>query len=356
MDLQIFWFVTLAVLFVGFLVLEGFDFGVGMLMAVFGRSAAARASEATGNRPDPEKHRRAVLNTIGPVWDGNEVWLITAAGAMFAAFPAMYATLFSGLYLPLLAILVAMIVRVCAIEWRGKVDDPTWRRRADIAIAVGSWVPAVLWGVTFAALLRGLPVDAEQQIALGLGDVLNPYTVLGGLATCGLFLLHGAVFVMLKTEGSVRTDARRYAVRLALPVTAVLTAFGLWTQLAYGTHWTWLVLGFAVVCQLGVVMVVLSDGGDGLAFAGTAAVVIAVVVLIFGSLYPNLIPSTLDPAWSLTIHNASSSAYTLKIMTWAALLVTPLVLAYQGWTYWVFRQRISAERIPDPAGLSPRIP
>jgi cytochrome bd ubiquinol oxidase subunit II len=349
MNLQIFWFVTLAVLFVGFLVLEGFDFGVGMLMGFFGRSAARDSR-------DPEKHRRAVLNTIGPVWDGNEVWLITAGGAMFAAFPGMYATMFSGLYLPLLAILVAMIVRVCAIEWRGKVNDPTWRRRADIAIAVGSWVPAVLWGVTFASLLRGLPVDADHQIALRFGDVLNLYSILGGLATCGLFLLHGAVFVTLKTEGTVRNDARRYAVRLVLPVTAILLAFGLWTQLAYGTHWTWLVLGFAVVCQLSVVMLVLTDGGDGMAFSSTAAVIIAVVVLIFGCLYPNLIPSTLDPAWSLTIENASSSAYTLKIMTWAALVVTPLVLVYQGWTYWVFRQRISADRIPDPAGLSPRIP
>ena len=356
MDLQIFWFITLAVLFVGFLVLEGFDFGVGMLMAPLGRAGSARVSETTGRHGDPEKHRRAVLNTIGPVWDGNEVWLITAGGAMFAAFPGMYATMFSGLYLPLLAILFSMIVRICAIEWRGKVDDPQWRRWADIGIAVGSWVPALLWGVVFAALLRGLPVDADHQIDLGLSDVLNPYTVLGGLSTCGLFLLHGAVFIALKTEGSVRTDARRYAARLALPVTAVLATFGLWTQLSYGNDWTWLVLGVAVVCQLSVVMLVLSDGGDGWSFAMTTVVVIAVVTLIFGCLYPNLIPSTLDPAWSLTIRNASSTPYTLKIMTWAALIVTPLVLAYQGWTYWVFRQRISAERIPDPAGLSPRMP
>ena len=359
MDLQIFWFVTLAVLFVGFLVLEGFDFGVGMLMWFFGRSAARAdgASTATaGGTADPEKHRRAVLNTIGPVWDGNEVWLITAGGAMFAAFPGMYATMFSGLYLPLLAILVAMIVRICAIEWRGKVDDPVWRRRADIAIAVGSWVPAALWGVIFAALLRGLPVDADQQIALGIGDVLNPYTLLGGITTCGLFLLHGAVFVSLKTEGTVRANARRYAIRLAAPVTVALAVFGLWTQLAHGTDWTWLVLGFAVVAQLTAVMLVLADAGDGFAFASTTAVVVAVVTLVFGCLYPDLIPSTLDPAWSLTIENASSSAYTLKIMTWAALVVTPVVLVYQGWTYWVFRQRISAERIPDPAGLSPRIP
>ena len=349
MNLQIFWFITLAVLFLGFLVLEGFDFGVGMLMAFFGRSAARSGG-------DPEKHRRAVLNTIGPVWDGNEVWLITAGGAMFAAFPAMYATMFSGLYLPLLAILFAMIVRICAIEWRGKINDPHWLRWADIGIAVGSWVPAVLWGVAFAALLRGLPVDANQQIDLGFGDVLNPYTLLGGAATCGLFLFHGAVYLTLKTAGTVRTEARRFAMRLAVPVTVVVAVFGVWTQLAYGSSWTWLVLGLAVVCQLGAVALVLTDGSDGWAFALTAGVITAVVALLFGSLYPNLIPSTLDPAWSLTIENASSAPYTLKIMTWAGVIMTPLVLAYQAWTYWVFRQRISAERIPDPAGLSPRIP
>ncbi len=349
MDLQTFWFIILAALFLGFLVLEGFDFGVGMLMAVFGRAAANDTGAS-------EKHRRAVLNTIGPVWDGNEVWLITAGGAMFAAFPGMYATMFSGLYLPLLAILVSMIMRICAIEWRGKIDDPNWRRWADIGIAVGSWVPAVLWGVAFAMLLRGLPVDADHQIRLSIGDVLNPYTLLGGLATCGLFLFHGAVFVALKTAGAVRDDAVRFSVRLAMPVTVLVAAFGVWTQLAHGKDWTWLVLGVAVVAQLGAVMLVWSRGGDGWAFAATATVIAAVVVLLFGCLYPNLIPSTLDPSWSLTIHNASSTGYTLTIMSWAAVLVTPLVIAYQAWTYWVFRQRISAERIPDPAGLSPRLP
>lgn len=346
MDLQTFWFIILAVLFVGFLVLEGFDFGVGMLMAVFGRTS-------TG---DPDKHRRAVLNTIGPVWDGNEVWLITAGGAMFAAFPGMYATMFSGLYLPLLAILVSMIMRICAIEWRGKINDPNWRRWADIGIAVGSWVPALLWGVAFAMLLRGLPVDADHQIHLSIGDVLNPYALLGGLATCGLFLFHGAVFIALKTEGAVRDDAVKFSARLALPVTVVVAGFGLWTQLAHGKDWTWLVLGVAVVAQLGAVMLVWSRGGDGWAFAATASVITAVVVLVFGCLYPNLIPSTLNPAWSLTIHNASSTPYTLTIMSWAAVLVTPLVIVYQAWTYWVFRKRISADRIPDPAGLSPRLP
>jgi cytochrome d ubiquinol oxidase subunit II len=344
--LQGFWFIALAVLFVGFFVLEGFDFGVGMLMEFFGR----RAPDG-----DAEQHRRAALNTIGPVWDGNEVWLITAGGAMFAAFPGMYATLFSGLYLPLLAILVAMIVRVCAIEWRGKIDDPNWRRTADVAIAVGSWVPAVLWGVAFSALVRGLPVNADKQIQLSVFDLLNPYTLLGGLATAGLFAFHGAVFARLKTEGPMRDDAARFAGRLAVPVTAVVAVFGIWTQLAHGNDWTWLVLGIAVVAQLSAVMLVWSHGGDGWAFGCTAVVVASVVALLFACLYPNLIPSTLNPDWSLTIQNASSSPYTLRIMTWAGLIFAPLVIAYQAWTYWVFRQRISAKAIPASIGLAPRL-
>ncbi|MDR3660310.1 MAG: cytochrome d ubiquinol oxidase subunit II [Mycobacterium sp.] len=344
MALQQLWFIILAVLFLGFFVLEGFDFGVGMLMEFFGRAADG----------DPEPHRRAALNTIGPVWDGNEVWIITAGAAMFAAFPGMYATLFSGLYLPLLAILLAMIVRVVAIEWRGKIDDPKWRQWADVAIAVGSWVPAVVWGVAFATILRGLPVDAHHQIQLSAGDVLNPYSLLGGLATAGLFAFHGAVFVTLKTQGVVHDDARRFATKLTIPVTAIVAGFGIWTQIAYGNDVTWIALGVAVVAQLSAVRLVWTRRADGWAFLATATVVAAVVVLLFSCLYPNLIPSTLNPAWSLTIHNASSSPYTLKVMTWAALIFTPLVIGYQAWSYWVFRQRISAERIPAPIGLARR--
>ena len=344
MGLQEFWFVLLAALFLGFFVLEGFDFGVGMLMAPLGRVA----------KGDPDQHRRAVLNTIGPVWDGNEVWLITAGGAMFAAFPGMYATVFSGLYLPLLAILFAMILRIVAIEWRGKIDDPAWRTWADRGIAAGSWVPAVLWGVAFASLLRGLPVDADHHIDLSFGDVLNPYTLLGGLATAGLFAFHGAVFIMLKTTGVVRTDAIRFSTRLVVPVTLAVAGFGLWTQLAHGKDWTWLVLGVALVAQLAAGMLVWGKGGDGWAFSCTAIVVAAVVVLLFGSLFPNLVPSTLNPDWSLTIYNASSTPYTLRIMTWAGLIFAPLVIAYQAWTYWVFRKRISADAIPAPAGLTRR--
>ena len=344
MALQELWFVVMAGLFLGFFVLEGFDFGVGMLMPMFGRVA-------TG---DPERHRRAALNTIGPVWDGNEVWLITAGGAMFAAFPDWYATLFSGLYLPLLLILVSMILRVVAIEWRGKIDDPGWRKWADRGIAVGSWVPAVLWGVAFAALVQGLPVDADKQLRLGLHDLVNAYTLLGGLATAGIFLLHGAVFVALKTDGTIRTDALRFATRLSLPAAAAAAGFMWWTQREHGKSWTWIVLIVAGLALAGAIVRVWSHSGEGWAFAYTTVVVAGLVVLLFGSLYPNLVPSTLNPDWSLTVDNASSSPYTLTIMSWAALVFAPLVMAYQGWTYWVFRQRISADRIPAPVGLARR--
>ncbi len=344
MALQELWFGVIAVLFLGFFILEGFDFGVGMLMEPFGRVGSG----------DPEIHRRAALNTIGPVWDGNEVWLITAGAGMFAAFPGWYATVFSTLYLPLLAILFGMIVRAVAIEWRGKIDDTKWRALADVGIAVGSWLPAVLWGVAFSILVRGLPVDANGHIHLSIGDVLNAYTLLGGLATAGLFLLYGAVFVALKTSGTIRDDAHRFAVRLSLPVTGLIAAFGLWTQLAHGKNWTWLVLGVAVVAQLAAVTLVWRRASDGWAFASTAVVVAAVVILLFGVLYPDLVPSTLNKQWSVTIYNASSTPYTLKIMTWVTAFFAPLTVVYQAWTYWVFRQRISTDRIPPSIGLARR--
>ena len=344
MGLQELWFGIIAVLFLGFFILEGFDFGVGMLMEPFAHVGIG----------DPESHRRAALNTIGPVWDGNEVWLITAGAAMFAAFPGWYATVFSTLYLPLLAILFGMILRVVSIEWRGKIDDPKWRAWASFGIAAGSWLPAVLWGVAFAILVRGLPVDADGHVHLSTGDVLNAYTLLGGLATAGLFLFYGAVFVALKTSGSIHDDAYRLAVWLSLPVTALVAGFGLWTQLAHGKDWTWLVLAAAVVAQLAAIVLVWRRISDGWAFACTALVVAAVVVLLFGALYPNLVPSTLDEQWSVTIYNASSTPYTLKIMTWVTAFFAPLTVVYQAWTYWVFRQRISAERIPPPTGLARR--
>ena len=351
MGLQEIWFILVAVLFLGFFILEGFDFGVGMLMEPLARMGRGAGADAV----TLDKRRRAALNTIGPVWDGNEVWLITAGGAMFAAFPGWYATVFSGLFLPLLAILVSMILRIVAIEWRGKIDDPTWRKRADLGIAIGSWAPAILWGVAFASLAHGLPVDADAQIHLTFTALLNPYTLLGGLATGGLFLLHGAAFLALKTEGDIRTDALRVARLLSLPVTGLVAVFGIWTQLAHGKTWTWAVLAIAVVAQLTAIALLHKGTRDGWAFVSTTLVVTAVIVLLFGALFPNLVPSTLNPDWSLTIYNASSSPYTLKIMTWAAAIFAPLVILYQAWTYWVFRQRISADRIPDPIGLPGRV-
>jgi cytochrome bd ubiquinol oxidase subunit II len=344
MALHQLWFGVLAALFLGFFILEGFDFGVGMLMEPLARVG-------TGN---PELRRRTALNTIGPVWDGNEVWLITAGAAMFAAFPGWYATVFSSLYLPLLAILFGMIVRAVAIEWRGKIDDPQWRRWADVGIAAGSWLPAVLWGVAFAVLVHGLPVDSDHQVHLSVADVLNAYTVLGGLATGGLFLFYGAVFVALKTSGQLHDDVFRFAVWLSLPVMGLVAGFGVWTQLAHGKTWTWLVLAVAVVAQAAAVALVIAQAREGWAFLCTGVVVAAVVILLFGALYPNLVPSTLDPRWSVTISNASSTPYTLKIMTWAATIFVPLTMVYQGWTYWVFRQRISADRLPPAAGLARR--
>ena len=342
MGLQELWFILIAVLFTGYFVLEGFDFGVGMLMPLLGRSKNGSA--------DNDTRRRVVLNTIGPVWDGNEVWLLTAGGAMFAAFPEWYATLFSGFYLPLLLILVALIVRVCAIEYRGKIDDATWRSRWDWGIILGSWVPAILWGVAFANIVRGVAIDENRQVVSGFFDLLNPYALLGGATTAIVFALHGAVFIALKTSDEVHEDAVKLASRLSIPTVVVAGAFVLWTQLAYGKGWTWILVGVAAAALLGVVALT-AVAREGWAFVLTTVAVVGAVVLLFACLYPNVMPSTISDAYSLTIHNASSSPYTLKVMTWAAVIVTPVVLLYQGWTYWVFRQRISTKHIPPSIGL-----
>jgi cytochrome d ubiquinol oxidase subunit II len=343
MGLQELWFFIIAALFLGFLVLEGFDFGVGMLMAPLGMVGEG----------DSENRRRAALNTIGPVWDANEVWLITAGAAMFAAFPIWYATLFSALYLPLLAILFGMILRIVGIEWRGKIDEQRWRSYADAGVALGSWLPAILWGVAFAVIVRGLPIGPDHRVHLSIGDVLNPYTLSGGLATCALFLFYGTTFVALKTEGPVRTDAFRFARVLTVPVLVLVGGFGLWTQLAHGKLWTWVALA-AAVAALAAAVALMWSRREGWAFTATVVVVAAVAALLFGSMYPDLLPSTIDPQWSVTIYNGSSTPYTLTIMSWASLTLLPLVLIYQGWTYWVFRQRVSADRMPAPIGLSRR--
>ncbi|MGK5672879.1 cytochrome d ubiquinol oxidase subunit II [Micromonospora sp. URMC 106] len=331
MELTTIWFLLVAVLFTGYFILEGFDFGVGMLLPVLGRD---------------DRERRVLINTIGPVWDGNEVWLITAGGAMFAAFPEWYATLFSGFYLPLLLILLALIARGVAFEYRHKRPEASWKRRWDTAIFVGSVVPAVLWGVAFANILRGVPLDADHEYVGGLFDLLNPYALLGGATTAALFVTHGAVFVALKTVGDVRERAGALAVRLGVATAVLAVAFLAWTLTIRSS-------ATAVVFAVGAALALL--GGlaaarvrrEGWAFTGTAVAIGLAVATLFAALFPNVLPSTADAAGTLTATNAASTPYTLKIMTWVAVVFTPIVLAYQGWTYWVFRKRIGVAHIPQ---------
>ena len=336
MELTTVWFVLIAILWTGYLVLEGFDFGVGMLIPIIGRDDA---------------ERRVVINTIGPVWDGNEVWLLTAGGATFAAFPEWYATLFSGFYLPLLLILLALIVRAVAFEYRGKINSPVWRARWDVGIGFGSWLPSILWGVAFANIMRGVAINADAQYTGGFWALLNPYALLGGLTTLLLFLTHGAVFLALKTDGTVRARAGALAAKLSIATLVVAGGFTVWTQLAYSVTWTWAAVAVAALALVGVV-VTTAHRREGWAFVLSALAILAAVVLIFGSLYPDVMPSTTDPAYSLTVTNASSTHYTLTVMTWVAAVLTPVVVAYQAWTYWVFRKRISTAQIPAHTGLT----
>lgn len=344
MELTVIWFVLIAVLWTGYLVLEGFDFGVGMLLPVLGNRSRFGPERA-------EKRRRVLLNSIGPVWDGNEVWLLTAGGATFAAFPEWYATLFSGFYLALFLILVALIVRVCAFEWRPKINSDRWRAGWDAMLIVGSYLPSLLWGVAFANLVRGVPIDADGHYTGTLFTLLNPYALLGGLVTLSVFLLHGAVFLALKTSGEVRADAGALAHKLAPVTLAIAAAWAVWTQLAYGKAWTWVVVAVAAGLLIAVLPATRARR-EKPAFVLTSLTIVAAVVLIFGTLFPNVMPSTTDPAFSLTIDNASSTDYTLGVMTWVAVILTPVVLVYQGWTYWVFRQRLSVTQIPAPKGLT----
>ncbi|GAB3353822.1 cytochrome d ubiquinol oxidase subunit II [Micromonospora halotolerans] len=331
MELTTIWFLLVAVLFTGYFVLEGFDFGVGMLLPVLGRD---------------DRERRVLINTIGPVWDGNEVWLITAGGAMFAAFPEWYATLFSGFYLPLLLILLALIARGVAFEYRHKRPEAAWKRRWDRAIFWGSAVPAVLWGVAFANILRGVPLSADHEYAGGLLDLLHPYALLGGVTTLGLFLTHGAVFLALKTAGDIRERAGALAVKLGVGTAVVAVVFLAWTLSIRSSAAAVVLAGGAALALLAGVAAA-RVRREGWAFTGTAVAIALAVATLFAALFPNVLPSTLDAAGTLTATNAASTPYTLKIMTWVAVVFTPIVLAYQGWTYWVFRKRIGVQNIPQ---------
>ena len=330
MTLPEFWFLLIGFMFASYFLLEGFDFGVGALLPILGKDDIGR---------------RVMINTIGPVWDANETWLVLAAGALFAAFPAWYATAFSAAYLPLLIILGALIVRGLAFEFRGKKDDAQWRRQWDRCIVLGSIVVPFLWGVFFANLVRGLPIDARGDYAGGILDLFSPYTMLGGLVVLAMFVTHGAIFLTLKTSGGIRHDAQELGTRLAV-VTAILSAVFLsWTIASDGDARS-AVLAIAVVAGAAGADVANARGRDGIAFLLTAGAIVLLVATYFSLLYPNVMPSTMDPANNLTIANASSSPYTLTLMSWVAVLVVPFVLAYQAWSYWVFRKRLSRDHIP----------
>jgi len=326
------WFIAIAALWTGYLLLEGFDLGVGMHMLVSARN---------------DVQRRVMLNAIGPVWDGNEVWLITAGAATFAAFPLWYASLFSTLYIPLTLVLLGLIFRAVAIEYRGKGHTQRWRRRWDLALGLGSFVSAFGVGAMLALTTTGLPIDANGDRVGGPFAWLTPYAILGGLAVVGFCLVHGAVFLGLKTEGSVRELSRDFVVRWMPVALLPIVGWVLAVQLLNGKTITWALILVAVVA---VVWAWFSArrSREGRAFIGVAVFLALGAASIFTSAYPVVLPSTLDPAFSLTVSNASSGDYTLGVMSVVTAFGLPLVLLYQGWTYWVFRKRISEKHIPDP--------
>jgi cytochrome d ubiquinol oxidase subunit II len=339
MNLATFWFILIAILWSGYFVLEGFDFGVGILLPFLGRDDA---------------ERRTLINTIGPVWDGNEVWLLTAGGATFAAFPIWYATLFSGFYLPLLIILAALIVRGVCFEFRSKVESPRWRANWDRALFAGSVLPALLWGVAFANIVRGVPVNAQQVYTGNLLTLLNWYGLLGGLVTLSLFVLHGALFLSLRTDGELRRRARRTAMRASLAAIPLAAVFLAATQISHGRPATDVTAAVAAVALIGGAAAARARK-EGWAFAGTALTLVLAVATLFGDLWPNVMPSSTSPAYSLTVANASSAHYTLVVMSWVALIFTPIVLGYQGWTYWVFRKRLAGPAT-QVTGMAPAEP
>ena len=340
MDLNTLWFLLITVLFTGFFFLEGFDFGVGILLPFIGRD---------------DGERRSMLEAIGPFWDGNEVWMITAGGAMFAAFPNWYATLFSGFYVALLLLLVALILRGAALEFRNRDQGRRWRTFWDWMLFGGSVLPGFLWGVAIANIMEGVPIDAHMNYVGGFWNLLNPYALLGGVAFVGLFTLHGALFLGLRTEGNVRLKAQMMAKTLWLSVTLLVFAF---VVAGYVTTDIFTRLGIDPgIAPLGAGAALLACGWliyhrqSGWAFGMTGLTIILSTLTIFQGLYPRVMISSLNHAWDLTIYNASSSPYTLTVMTWIALTMVPIVLAYQAWTYWVFRKRLHAPLHPSESDM-----
>ena len=365
MTLSVLWFILISVLWIGYLTLEGFGFGVGMIYKFVAKD---------------ERERRALLGTIGPHWDGNEVWLLTAGGATFAAFPEWYGTLFSGAYLVLFLILLALIVRVCAIEWRGKINSDTWRARWDWAHTISAWLPAILWGAAFANLVQGMQIEvvevasrkvvpvaealaaqkagtlipgASHEITGGFWSLITPFTLLGGLVTCSLFLTHGALFAALKTAGDLSKRCSALALKLGVGSTVLTALWALWAQLAYSaTPASWIGLVLAALFLVASLYLNLR-GRQGLAFATHFGAIAFAVVFIFLAITPDIMRSAINPAYSLTISQGASADVTLLIMTIAAVVFVPVVLVYTIWSYKVFAKRINAEKIDPNAGLDP---
>jgi cytochrome d ubiquinol oxidase subunit II len=335
MDLNTLWFILLTILFSGFFLLEGFDYGVGMLLPWIAKT---------------DKERRAIINTIGPVWDGNEVWMITAGGAMFAAFPHMYATLFSGFYLALVVMLLGLIIRGVAFEFRSKRDDPTWRQNWDYAIYYGSLIPALLWGVTVANLMRGVAIEADLNYYGGLIPLLNPYAMFGGVVFLSLFIVHGASFLGIKLEGELKERVQGVGKKAWIAAVVLTVAFLVWTYLSTdilaNPGFDGLIPAILAAVALLAYGWFAYRGQEGLTFIAGALTIVLATVMVFSGLFPRLMISTLDPDYSLTIYNAASSPYTLRVITIVAAIFVPIVLAYQGWSYWIFRKRLSPES-PD---------
>lgn len=365
MTLSVLWFILIAVLWIGYLTLEGFGFGVGMIYKFVAKD---------------ERERRALLGTIGPHWDGNEVWLLTAGGATFAAFPEWYGTLFSGAYLVLFLILLALIVRVCAIEWRGKINSDTWRARWDWAHTISAWLPAILWGAAFANLVQGMQIEvvevasrkvvpvsealaaksagtlipgASHEITGGFWSLITPFTLLGGLVTCSLFLTHGALFAALKTAGDLSKRCSALALKLGVVSTVLTALWALWAQLAYSASpASWIGLVLAALFLVASLYLNLR-GRQGLAFATHFGAIAFAVVFIFLAITPDIMRSAINPAYSLTISQGASADVTLLIMSIAAVVFVPVVLVYTIWSYKVFAKRINAEKIDPNVGLDP---
>ncbi|GAA2553657.1 cytochrome d ubiquinol oxidase subunit II [Neomicrococcus aestuarii] len=331
------WFILIGVLWIGYLFLEGFDLGVGMLMKLFARN---------------DRQRRLLLNTIGPVWDGNEVWLLTAGGATFAAFPHWYASLFSALYIPLTLVLIGLIFRAVAIEYRGKSHRESSRNLWDWALAGGSFVAAFGVGAMLALTTTGLPLNANGDRVGGAFAWLNGYAVLGGLAVVGFCLVHALAFVMLKTDGETRIRARKLLSMWLLVGLAPMAVWALIVVARSGEVLPWIAVAIAVVGAVSAWLMVRRNK-EGLAFTFLGLFLVAGAASIFWAAYPVVLPSTIDAAFNLTVENASSSPYTLQLMSIVAAFGVPLVLAYQGWTYWVFRKRIVERNIPEAHAVEP---